>query len=98
MSFWVEADLGPLRCLTIESEERETWAAGCPCGRLGSSGPGCREETIDGHVILSIAFWRREMSERVLGTRRENTVTSRVRNLIQLESLILAQNERWQQA
>ncbi len=52
----------------------------------------------DGHVLLSTPFAVVRRGQ-VLGTRQVMlTVTSRDKISIQLESLILAQNERWRQA
>ena len=84
-----------MRCLTIESEERETWTAVSLRGCLKERS---YREITDCHTYLKHTIAGAEMRNAiVLGTRREN-VTSQASDLIQLESLILAQNERWRQA
>ena len=68
---------------------------GCPCGP--PSNEGCRRDTLTVTLNEFIAFRGESFETDVLGTRQE-LVTSQVKVLIQLESLILAQNERWRQA
>jgi hypothetical protein len=113
-------------CLTILSEERETWAAVSLRGLFVGPGFGVSRvwAAMGSEEMLTVTFQkfialgsldsheRRETVERVqvgadvFGTRRECDaagsgcveVTSRDKISIELESLILAQNERWRQA
>src|SRR5450755_4302946 len=95
-------------CLKSESEERETWTAGSLRAALSwkSNFPrrAALEETSAVHVLRYIA----DRTFRSVGGPRQcddttqcrhcANVTCRDKNLIQLESLILAQSERWRQA
>ncbi len=60
-----------LRCLTRESEERETWTADVLADKSILSGMGCRERHSDGHVFKHrlICVVRRGLA--VFGTRQE---------------------------
>lgn len=62
-----------MRCLTIESEGRETWTAASLRGEFRLTG----ERYADGHVFKHTIFWRRETSGCVLGTRREIVTSQR---------------------
>src|SRR5436305_8760043 len=79
-------------CLTGESEERETWTAGSL--RAASSREGAAGRDFGGTRFRSHH-----------GSRKRSEVTDLVKRcdqpvqvLIQPESLILAQSERWRQA
>src|SRR6266480_686711 len=79
-------------CLTSESEERETWTAGSL--RAASSREGAAGRDFGGTRFRSHH-----------GSRKRSAVTDLVKRcdqpvqvLIQPESLILAQSERWRQA
>jgi hypothetical protein len=89
--------------LTIESEERETWTA-----EVLADAPS--QEGVSKKDTLTVTFpdtgrWRRKAHSIVFGTRQDEapsgaalkSVTSQ-ESIFQLESLILAQNERWRQA
>ena len=90
-------------CLTIESEERETWTA-----EVLADAPS--QEGVSKKDTLTVTFpdtgrCRRKTHSTVFGTRQDEapsgaalkSVTSQ-ESIFQLESLILAQNERWRQA
>ena len=94
---------GRRRCLTIESEERETWTA-----EVLADTPS--QEGVSKKDTLTVTFpdtgrLRRMALSIVFGTRQDEapsgaaqmSVTSQ-ESIFQLESLILAQNERWRQA
>jgi hypothetical protein len=99
-------------CLTGESEERETWTAeSLRAVRLGSGQPGIgggrtrlRRYTFQVNtVVVQAAGHAREQSPARLGAHaQEWDLVKRSdqpgKVLIQLESLILAQSERWRQA
>ena len=77
---WVERSA---RCLTIASEERETWAAGSLRDAYGVSASWVSEETHDGHVskfiaLLAIGPW--EQRELVLGFWPERMCLELVKN------------------
>ena len=93
-------------CLTSESEERETWTAES-LRTASSNGEGfgfprkrAVEETsavnVLGHHLMSVSASNRRCGLKS-GTSSKRVI-SRDQNLIQLESLILAQSERWRQA
>ena len=94
---------GRRRCLTIESEERETWTA-----EVLADAPS--QEGVSKKDTLTVTFpdTGRKASQGVFGSVWDSSrqapsgaalksVTSQA-SIFQLESLILAQNERWRQA
>ena len=111
---WGELRCSP-RCLTIASEERETWAAGSlrpgfgRAWRESAARELHRRSRFQIHRAFCFGFGRGfervclglvetfGLLDMVLGS--DGIVISRDRSLeLQLESLILAQNERWRQA
>lgn len=62
-----------MRCLTFESEGRETWTAASLRGGFRPTG----ERYADGHVFKHTIFWRRETLGCVLGTRQEIVTSQR---------------------
>ena len=83
-----------LGCLTGESEERETWTA----ESLRAVFSHCREAA--GRDFGGLTFRSTRKVTRVAWRvwTSSNVVNSRIQSLIQPESLILAQSERWRQA
>ena len=96
-------------CLTSEDEERETWTAeSLRVSLLKSFGFSDRDRTKDfggtrfkGYTIVASDVNRRQLGDfgrRKNGGTSSNVVISRFKVQVQLESLILAQSERWRQA
>ena len=93
---------GPLRvpgCLTSESEERETWTAGSLRAALFARGVRPDETSAVLRFRSTYRSWLRAIGIAIGVTDLvKNVVTGRFQVLIQPESLILAQSERWRQA
>ena len=96
-------------CLTSEDEERETWTAeSLRVSLLKSFGFSDRDRTKDfggtrfkGYTIVASDVNRGQLGgfgRRKNGGTSSNVVISRFKVQVQLESLILAQSERWRQA
>jgi hypothetical protein len=96
-------------CLTSEDEERETWTAeSLRVSHLEGFGFLDRDRTKDfggtrfkGNTIVASDVNRGQLGgfgRRKNGGTSSNVVISRFKVQVQLESLILAQSERWRQA
>jgi len=90
-------------CLKSESEERETWTAES-LRAASSNAEGFRTEFLlrekmrpDETSAVDVSGQHYGFARSQSGT-SSNVVTCREKVLIQLESLILAQSERWRQA
>jgi hypothetical protein len=95
------------RCLKSESEERETWTAESlrAAFSMGKNflWAAALEETsavftFQGTSLTRLLFGLAPKCASDQGGPRQAQTTSREKVLIQLESLILAQSERWRQA
>ena len=88
-------------CLTSESEERETWTAESlrAVGLRGETLSRRRpDETSAVHVSGQHPLFVRAIARMTTGGTSSNVSDQPGKVLIQLESLILAQSERWRQA
>ena len=88
-------------CLKSESEERETWTAES-LRVLDFGGVSFRDlgpdEDFGGTRFKGTPWFLRCEARGFIGGTSSNVVISRFKVQVQLESLILAQSERWRQA